>query len=485
MKNIFFNLVILMVVIVAMSSCDQAFEPYDSKSSDAALATAADMKIATYGTYAGLVNEEYTRVQHFMLEYPGDNVSLSGTTSDALYNTYNYTHFPTMYVTEHFWRQAYKTIFSANQLITNIADGESAELDQLKGENLFVRALAHFDLVRLFGRPYSQANGNNPGVVIEDGTSEEEFPPRSTVAEVYNFIVADLQKAASLMTVNKPASFASKEAAYALLSRVYLYMEDNEKAVEYATMVIDSERYQLLPTSQYREYFTVAPGSNAETIFAFHHTLADNRDKGAIGSMYYNNPETGSSGWGEMFASMDYVKLLDQHPEDARHSFIELQMSDGDTLKRNGVPRVYVNKYNWQEGVVNLSSPVYLRLAEMYLNRAEANAKLGNYEEAIADVNIIRTRANLSGDALYTVNDLKGHESVFDVVLEERRLELAFEGHRPQDLFRNNRPLIRAYPGFHGEDLYHQVIPADHPRAIFYIPEREMIVNPNLKPQNP
>jgi len=484
MNKILIRLGVLATALVGLSSCDQELEPFDSKSTEAALSTPSDVQIATYGTYSGLVHNDYTRNQHFLLEYPGDNVSLSGTTSDALYNVYNYTQFPTMYVTDNFWRQGYKTIFSANQVIANIEDGESTQLDQLKGENLFLRALVHFDLVRVFGRPYPQGNGENPGVVIKDGTEEEGMPSRSSVAEVYEFIINDLEKAANLMTVEKSASYATQEAAYALLSRVHLYKEDNEKAIEYATMVINSGRYQLLPTEQYKDYFTVAPNSNAETIFAFHHTLADNRDKGAIGSMYYNDPETGSSGWGEMFASMEYVKLLNQNPADARHSFVELQMVNGDTLMRNSVPRIYVKKYNWQDGVVNLSSPVYLRLAEMYLNRAEANAKLGNLEVAIEDINILRRRAGLSGDALYSLGDLHGHETVLDVVLEERRLELAFEGHRAQDLYRNMRPLVRKYRGFHGEDLFNQVIPATSPRAIQYIPEREIVVNPNLE-QNP
>ena len=475
---------VLATALVGLWSCDQDLEPFDSKSTEAALATPSDIQIATYGTYAGLVHTDYTRMQHFLLEYPGDNVSLSGTTSDALYNVYNYTHFPTMYVTNNFWRQAYKTIFSANQVITRVEEGESTQLDQLKGENLFLRALVHFDLVRVFGRPFPQENGENPGIVIMDGTEGEDLPSRSSVAEVYEFIINDLEKAANLMTVEKSASFSTREAAFALLSRIHLYKEDNEKALEYATMVINSGRYQLLPTEQYKSYFTVAPNNNAETIFAFHHTLADNRDKGAIGSMYYNNPETGSSGWGEMYASMEYLKLLNQNQEDARHSFVELQIVNGDTLKRNSVPRVYVNKFNWQEGVVNLSSPVYLRLAEMYLNRAEANAKLGNLEAAIEDVNTLRRRAGLSGNALYSVNDLNSHESVLDAVLEERRLELAFEGHRSQDLYRNMRPLVRKYRGFHGEDLFNQVIPPTSPRVIQYIPEREIVVNPNLT-QNP
>jgi hypothetical protein len=140
-----------------------------------------------------------------------------------------------------------------------------------------------------------------------------------------------------------------------------------------------------------------------------------------------------------------------------------------------------------QEGVINLSSPVMLRLAEMYLNRAEAYAKLGGSENeqlAIDDVNRIRARAALSGSALYTVDNLKWHESVLDVVLEERRLELAFEAHRPLDLYRNNRPLVRAYLGYHSSDRFNQTIPPTSERIILFIPEREIIVNPNLE-QNP
>jgi len=131
-----------------------------------------------------------------------------------------------------------------------------------------------------------------------------------------------------------------------------------------------------------------------------------------------------------------------------------------------------------------LGSPVYLRLAEMYLNRAEANAKLGNLQEAIDDVNVIRSRAGLSGSALYTLNDLHGLNSVLDVVLQERNLELSFEGQRAFDLFRNNFPMIRDYPGYHGTDHIHQTISSTDNSVIYFIPEYEINNNPNLT-QNP
>jgi hypothetical protein len=199
--------------------------------------------------------------------------------------------------------------------------------------------------------------------------------------------------------------------------------------------------------------------------------------------MYYNDPISQATGWGELYSSLSYINLLNTYPNDVRHSFVELQRGpNGDTLKRGNVPKFFVNKYNWQENVANLSSPVFLRLAEMYMIRAEANAKLGNNQAAIDDVNLIRQRAGLSGSQLYTVADLKGHASVLDVVLEERRLEFAWEGQRSGDLFRNNRAMVRAYPGFHSLDRYNQTVLPTDARVIFLIPSRELSLNPNLVP---
>lgn len=109
------------------------------------------------------------------------------------------------------------------------------------------------------------------------------------------------------------------------------------------------------------------------------------------------------------------------------------------------------------------------------------NVKLDNDELAVDDVNIIRRRAGLSGDDFYTFDDLKENERVLDVVLEERRLELAFEDYRPLDLFGNIRLVFRAYPESHSRDRFNQVILLSTDSVINFIPEREIIVNPNLE----
>lgn len=475
---------IIAIFLVIVSACDKNLEPYSSKSDKYALATPSDLQSATYGAYAMLKTPFYPLELFWNAIYMSDNVALSGQTSDPIWNTYNYTHLPNTFNTEYFWRDAYKAIYSSNLIIESITDGESSTLDQLKGENLYLRAMSHFFLVRMFGRPYPQNNGNNPGVPYKNNTLDD-LPARNTVKEVYDFIIVDLLKAGSLMTVNKNSCYASKEVAYALLSRVYLYMEDNVNAIFYANKVIDSERYQLMGTEPYKKYSTYVPESNPETIFALRHVPSDNRGEDAIGNQFYNIP-FGFSGYAETYTSQTLVDLLLKYPEDARNSFIEPQRNADGTMKMRGlVPKYYVNKFNWQDGIANLSSPVIFRLAEMYLNRAEANAKLSYDQLAIDDVNLIRERAGLSGTALYTVDDLKGHESVLSVVLEERRLEFFYEEpQRIYDLFRNNLPMVRAYVGWHGTDHFNFRVEPTDDRVIFYIPEREIIANPNLT-QNP
>ena len=318
-------------------------------------------------------------------------------------------------------------------------------------------------------------------------------------------MVADLLKAVDLMTEAKNNNFASKEVCYALLSRAYLYMGDNAKAIEYADKVISSSRYALLQGDAYKNYFRGVPEDNKETIFCIRHIKSENRDFSAIGSMYFSEGGQGQTGWGEIYASRQYVDFLDKQPADLRHAFISPYTETGvlafpytvpvaniryNTRLVPNTPMFYINKYNYQEGLTNLSSPVVLRLAEMHLIRAEANAKLGRAADALTDVNLLRARAGLSGAALHTEASLAAEgKTVLDAVLDERRLELAFEGHRAYDLFRNNRPLERNYPGTHSlnntpsTNITQTIQPSDN-RVIYFIPNRERLVNPNLT-QNP
>ena len=316
-----------------------------------------------------------------------------------------------------------------------------------------------------------------------------DLPARSTVKETYEFIVADLLKAADLMKENKSNIFASKEVAWALLSRVYLYMEQNDKAIEYADKVINSGRYKLLPTTQLANYYATSPEANTETIFAIKYQTSENQGKSSIGSLYTRD------GWGEILVSKSYRQLIYKNANDQRIKFLDPDFAvdaSGNKIpdateevgfrvnKAMGYSRYFNLKFTMQDGVLLLSSPVVLRLAEMYLIKAEAYAKMpGKEAEAIQMVNLIRTRAGLSGNQLLATTDLKGYATVLDAVLAERNLELAFEGHRSFDLFRNNRVLDRSFTqseGWSGP----RAVPANSPLIVAYIPEVEIGLNSKL-----
>lgn len=493
---------IITITTILLSACRKTFVPSTAIDEKSALSNAGDIETATVGTYALFKNEGYVRSGHFLMEYPTDEVAQGQNSSDDLTRAYRYTHLVTSSHPELFWQQAYKAAGAANRIIEVIKDDATEDLRQLKGENLYIRAMMHFNLVRIFGRPYPQNNGDNPGVpILKDGLTEEEKATlsRSSVKDVYDFVIADLVKAADLMrggSQGKANPFASKEVAYALLSRVYLYKEDNDKAIEFADKVISSGRYSLLTGSEYANYFRGVPEGNKETIFCIRHTKTEDRGFSSIGSMYFSGDASGNaqsqaySGWGEIYASKKYVDTLNNHPSDLRNSFISPYKVNGilqlNTKLTPNTPMYYINKYSLQEGIVNLSSPVYIRLAEMYLNRAEGNAKLGNDQLALDDVNEIRMRAGLSGTALHTLASVAASgKTILDVVLDERFLELAFEGHRAYDLFRNGKPLMRNYPGSQvvNGNVNQTVQPTDN-RVIFFIPQNEINKSPNLT-QNP
>ncbi|MBS2211123.1 RagB/SusD family nutrient uptake outer membrane protein [Carboxylicivirga mesophila] len=488
------NIFLLAIGLVLLQACNLDLEPYEGLPESELIDSDHGIKGITVGNYNYLKDSYYQRNFHFFGEYGGDNISLSGTTTDHLFYCYNYQHFPAMSSTTNFWEKAYQLVVGCNKVILSVnTKTASAQQRELKGENLFLRAQTFFHLCNTFGRPYYQDPENNLGIPLKLDDDLENIPHRSSVEEVYQQVISDLKEAEQLMTSRKPNIYATKEAVQALLSRVYLYMsgsiENPNKeyalmAVEYATKVIDSEIFHLLNTEVYKTYFQLAPEENIETIFAVKH-LPDIDDRGwnSIGSMYnYVNQQ----GWAEMFASEPYRELLGQNMEDVRHSFIEPQYEqDGVTLqKRNGYPKYYINKFSLQEGYPTLSSPVYIRLAEIYLNRAEGNARAGHEQAALDDVNLLRERAGLSGQQLYTIDDLKGRESVLAVVLEERRLELAFEAHRRWDIFRNGLTLDRRYSGVHENDFETLLISPEHLRVVFFIPESQMIVQDNLV-QNP
>lgn len=478
----------ILFVFVFSQGCDLEIQPSNLSTIEVLLNQDGGIETATNGNYALFKdvlpfrgagpnqNNDYTRHLYQMSEFAADNVMYTQFSPDPLYNVFTREHTPDMENSSYLWFIGYRIILGANLIIEYAEKDKDSRTNQIIGENYFLRAMVTFDLLRFYSKSYNQGR-DNLGVVLRTSISDPSIKSRSTVGECYDQVVSDLLMAESLMSDSETrgVEFASKIASQALLSRVYLYMENYEKSIEYSNKVIEnSQGIRLASTEEYLNSFANTPQS-PESIFIIKFVTgsSDHRAKfGAIGSMYYDDGN--GNGWGEVFTSEKFQNLLEKNPEDIRNEFV-LDLSP---QTKGGYPIRYILKFSGQDGVVNLVSPQYLRLSEIYLNRAESYAHLGKASEALADVNIIRDRAGLEASKLYSENNLNG-KSVLEVVLEERQLELAYEGHRGFDLVRNKLPLVRNYEGIHLEEGdTRESIPWDDKRWVFFIPTLELITNP-------
>ena len=145
------------------------------------------------GMYGGYT---YSRILFLMTELRGDNVCLSGRTTDPLYEDCVYGDNPQTLDLQYFWFASYKIIYGANSNIESIPVGVDAATDHLLGENYFIRAVAHLNLCNVFATPYtygSEKRPDMPGVVLRNST-DCSVTTRATVGQVYELIVSDLQK---------------------------------------------------------------------------------------------------------------------------------------------------------------------------------------------------------------------------------------------------------------------------------------------------
>ena len=550
---------------LSQSSCNVERLPYGSMATDQIQQNPDNYLDALMnGAYAQLGS--WSDPMHRCGEYAGDNVAIRGYSTDAFFEFISYARTPNNYRLDQFWNSGYKAIAQVSNIINMFEEGQSASVDQCLGECYYMRGMLYFYFVRAYGRPYYQAADRNLGVPVVNGTpdnilsSDFFLSDRKTVKENYELIIADLEKAAQLMNEDKGASRPSVGAANALLSRVYLYMSGTyenpntqyaQKAIEYASKVIDSGDYQLRSRESIMEYIKPAPDANPEAIFAVKRIASEYSGFDhyyGVGGMYAN---IGGMGWGEMFASQKYMDLLDETGRndwrndkfvDARAAYIEPTYQDkevarftfvsdnGDVnyaqldITRNGVgnitakdgddtyqltpvdvdqeiytsnykgktckayidnfitlnranPQFYINKQSRETEDSHLFSPMISRLGEIYLNRAEAYAKLGQYGNALADLNTIRTRSIVDGayDSLDATNAAERIE-------KERTLELAFEAERSYDVFRNGGLLTRHYPGAHTQSIE---VPATDYRVVYYIPQNAINAYPGVITQNP
>lgn len=474
--------------IFALSACNKQLDdlrPHNVTTEQLQFSTPAGFTQATLTLYqmittgVGMENDAfgYGGITMFLPDALGNNIHALDLELNKNSDAFNYTNSSDKNNswTYNLWRASYFAILHTNKLLDHVAKDEKDPIIlQAKAEALFVRAFVYFNLVRFYGKPYYQDAANSPGVMLitTANNAPDYKPARASVKAVYDQIINDLETAMPLFTQDKSSSYASKMGAAALLSRVYLYMGGtfqqptaafNQKVVDNATGIINSNQFTLSQSAAYRSYYNSNNKNNKEDIFA------GNMDYGnsSLAKLYAFPSRIGYDG-GYYRPSVPLLALVSS--TDLRSSHYVVNITPGITTDT-----IATVKYMLGYTSLFSKSPFrYLRLAEVYLNRAEANAKLGNKDAALTDLNIIRNRAGLPSV------DLSG-EALFNEILLQRRIELAFEGHNSFDYFRNGLPMVRNYASIGSGAM---TIPATSPKILLRVPQEEITLNPNLT-QNP
>lgn len=390
------------------------------------------------------------------------------------------------------WNRPYLVIRQANNLIQRIDNheiesGDTQALNQLKAEALSLRALALFNLTRMFGMPYTNDNGASLGVPIVLKPEQPDYQPkRNTVAECYDQVISDLTTALSLgIGKEKKDGYFNYWGVQALLSRVYLNKGDYKNAYLCATDVIENNGglYHLYTREEYPEVW--GKDFQAESIFELYIDTSEPSEWGGgtggegAPSVYENR--TDKDGWNNLILTQDYVQLMNEDSEDVRRCLLEKSKTSPD----EGLPEsaqnqpVFLTKFPGKNGDVKNNDICIIRLAEVYLNAAEAGLKEGGAakDQGLQYLNqLIALRTTNAGQQV-----APGDFSVARI-LKERRKELVGEGLIYFDYLRTQTPIERR-GGWHLDlSLYNSnVIVHTDPRVALPIPQSEIDANPGIQ----
>lgn len=356
------------------------------------------------------------------------------------------------------WSSAYNMIYMTNAMLEGLSKSTNISLElakQLEGESRFVRAFTYFHLVNLYG---------DVPLLLTTSYRENQLATRDPQSEIYEQIIDDLESAIDLLGANYidgERTRVNEFAATALLARVYLYLQDWEKAETLSTKVInENSTYELL--TDLNEVFLT---NSKEAIWQI-------SPIGGGGIVTHTNE-------GSLFVIDPVLSFLAaiQLQEDFVESFTENDKRFIDWIGYNQSRNAhFVHKYKvrYSNTFPITEYSMVMRLAEQYLIRAEARAQIGNLPGSIEDLDEIRERAGL--DLIAETNPGLTQHELLEQILEERRMELFAEwGHRWLDLKRTGKAtevLGENNSNWQDTDL------------LYPIPSQERMKNPNLS-QNP
>jgi len=456
--NLIYKLMLFALVTASFSSCKKMLDTQPKNSLDLTFALSSReglqaTLIAVYNSLQG--SGVYGRDLILIPELLSDNAEITSNNSNRFIAQGNNT--PGNHI--NIWANHYININRVNLIIANIDKSEATatEKSQWKGEAYFLRALLYHNLIKVYARAPLFLNSAPPGVfdagvpIIKDPVIDAAsiaYPARNKVSEVYDFIMQDIVAANALLTNSGSVFRPKKVANQALASRVELFRGNWSESERWADSVTLSGAATFASAAAYFVKSGTAAGwgnNHPETLFGLSYVTGEgNPGTDGLQYIYYRNLTASPAiqGYADVTTQQslrnDYgtIGATGTTSTDLRwQNLISIQTKSGQqvffTLKWPGL------KLLGQDDIM------ILRTSEVILNRAEARARQGKESLAIADLNMTRTRAGLTAFPTSGVGAPTGAGLVAEI-LKERRVELAYEGHRIFDILRTGGDVIKS-----------------------------------------
>ncbi len=476
--------ILLAVVSFSATSCLDKFPDGDGIPQSRGMQSLSDAEQRLTGVYAGFKSGAL---------YSGLLTLLPDIQSDLVYGVEGYSNtygdfwrweiLPTNPDITSVYGSLYSLIGSCNMFLDDVSDlrerltndDELEELQNIEGQVYLARALCYSELIKLYCKAYDPKTAENElGVVLVSSYYKPEQKVRASLKDSYAFVLNDLKIAEEQITneTKDVVSYFTKTTANALCARVYLYMQDWDKAIEYATKTIDDENLYLASTRK--------PSANIESDYSFMWT---NDDSPEIIWRVGFTPTSYGGALGRVFLDYNYISYTPDYvvatwaynlygSNDLRRDVFFRTITTG---YMHGLTWPLLVKYEGNEtfrksyNILHVNMPKVFRLSEQYLIRAEAYCQKKQFSSGAKDITTLR----IARYATYGSTSLS-EDNWLDEISKERVRELFMEGFRLQDLKRWYKGFERAPQQSSIKEGSSLKIAADNPLFVWPIPQHEL-----------
>ncbi|WP_430815941.1 RagB/SusD family nutrient uptake outer membrane protein [Carboxylicivirga sp. RSCT41] len=450
MKKIKLNIVsVLWAVIITMTGCSLDIEPTDYISDSKAYETIEDLEKGMIG----VINSYGSHNIVGMSDWASDDLRYSLANTGQGVQVHNWDYNSSTGDLAGTWNEQAKLVDRANRILTIAGkfDAEDETVQRIIGECLFTRAYGHFNVVRMYCKNYEANDPLGTPYKFESGVT---YPSRLPQGVVYQNILKDIDAAIPALSDRREKNyFMTKSAAYALKARVAQYMREWDMAIAAADEAIGLGGFRLATIEEYSDIWRDEMEDNVEVIFRLR------RESSGIGNYYQRSTNN------DIFFHPSY-DLMNQYATDdiRQYAFFATDEDNQDIVGK------HIGRPNDKK---NANDVKVFRVSEMVLIKAEAYAQKSMLNEAAAELNHLRNHRLASPGVL----SFASQSETMQAVMDERRRELAYEGHRFYDLKRWGLGIERLPED---SETTSRTLEAGDYRFVFPIPQTEIFANENM-----